>query len=147
MRNLLFNVVLRADTDKDCRINRYIVLIFMLIVLLFVAHFNLSHSWILISLFLVLLPKHILSHNLFHLVAMGGSPYTADLELATIFFGLFLSLFFFVTVRIFDQSLSIWKRTHDIWNAYLWMIWIEAIVNFTFAGTTYLFIREVLPPR
>jgi len=78
---------------------------------------------------------------------MSGESDTGDLELATIFFGIFIGLFFFTIVKVVKQTLSIWKRTKDVWNFYVWMIWCETITNFIFALTTYLFIRGIIPPR
>jgi len=78
---------------------------------------------------------------------MAGPSDSGDLELATIFFGIFIGLFFFTIVKVFKQTLSIWKRTQDVWNIYLWMIWVETTANLIFALTTYLFIRGVIHPR
>jgi len=71
---------------------------------------------------------------------------TGNLELATIFFGVFIGLFFFTVVKVVKQTLSIWKRTQNAWNIYLWMIWVETATNLIFALTTYLFIRGIIAP-
>jgi len=73
-------------------------------------------------------------------------PETGDLELATIFFGVFIGLFFFTVVKVLKQTVVIWKRTQDPWNRYLWMIWVVTVTNFIFALTTYLFIRGIIAP-
>ena len=71
---------------------------------------------------------------------------TGDLELATIFFGIFIGLFFFTLVKVVRQTSAIWKRNKDVWNFYLWMIWVETATNLIFAVTTYLFIRGMIKP-
>jgi TRAP-type mannitol/chloroaromatic compound transport system permease small subunit len=77
---------------------------------------------------------------------MAGSD-QSDMNLAIILFGFFLGLFLFTSMKVAQQSWSIWNRTRSIWNVYLWMIWIEVLVNFVFAATTYMFLQAVIPPR
>jgi hypothetical protein len=78
---------------------------------------------------------------------MGPPPRSQDLEVASIFFGLFLGLFFYAAMKVAKQTLSIWKRTQSLVNIYLWMIWVEAVVNFIFALTTYMYLRGLIHPR
>jgi hypothetical protein len=78
---------------------------------------------------------------------MATSPSSPDLEAASIFFGLFLGLFIFIAMKVTRQSWRIWRRTHCVVNFYVWVIWVEAIVNFVFALTTYLYLRGDILPR
>jgi len=70
----------------------------------------------------------------------------ASMENASIFFGLFIGLIFFTAVKAVRQTWIIWHRTKNVWNWYLWMVWIELTVNFVFALTTYLFIHGTIKP-
>ena len=63
------------------------------------------------------------------------------------YFGLFLAVFVFTLTKIVDQTGVIWRRTRTFINAYLWMIWVEAWVNFAFALSTFLFINGVIQGR
>jgi hypothetical protein len=82
----------------------------------------------------------------FDTVKMANSQ-GADMEVASIFLGAFLSLLFFTAVKALRQTWSIWKRIRDPWNWYSWMVWIEVIVNFVFSITTYMYIRGDIKPR
>jgi membrane-anchored glycerophosphoryl diester phosphodiesterase (GDPDase) len=70
-----------------------------------------------------------------------------DLEIPSIFFGVFTGLFALTISKVAKQSWQIWRRRHSFVNWYLWMIWLETIVNMVFALTTYLFIRGNIAPR
>jgi hypothetical protein len=74
-------------------------------------------------------------------------PSTQDLEVASIFFGLFLGLFAFTSMKAVRQSWTIWGRTKSVSNFYLWAIMIETVATITFAITTYLFLRGDILPR
>ncbi|KAH6667217.1 hypothetical protein B0J14DRAFT_439096, partial [Halenospora varia] len=67
------------------------------------------------------------------------------MEIASIYFGLFLGLLVSTLTKVVQQTRSIWKRTRSLSNIYLYMIWIEAIVNLIFSLTTYLYLRGVIP--
>ncbi|KAF2092563.1 hypothetical protein NA57DRAFT_12986, partial [Rhizodiscina lignyota] len=67
------------------------------------------------------------------------------MDLATVFFGLFLGLFAPTSIKVFRQSWVIWSRTRRLTNVYVFMIWAETVVNLIFAITTYLFIQGVIP--
>ncbi|KAH7016564.1 LOW QUALITY PROTEIN: uncharacterized protein B0I36DRAFT_377954 [Microdochium trichocladiopsis] len=63
------------------------------------------------------------------------------MDLASIYFGFFLGVFVFVV----QQTRSVWRRTRRLHNAYLYMIWTEAWVNFIFATVTYLYLNKIIP--
>ncbi|KAH7080026.1 hypothetical protein BKA63DRAFT_590349 [Paraphoma chrysanthemicola] len=67
------------------------------------------------------------------------------MELYSIFFGAFLGLFVPTAGKAMQQTWSIWQRTRSLRNAYLYMIWVEGIVNLIFAIVTYLYLCEVIP--
>lgn len=69
------------------------------------------------------------------------------MDLASIYFGLFLGLFVFTLVKIIGQTRKILQRSRAFRNAYLYMIWTEATVNFIFAIVTYLFLNGIIPGR
>ncbi len=69
------------------------------------------------------------------------------MELASFYFGAFLAVFIFTLTKVVHQTRLIWKRTRSLANAYLWMIWVEAWVNFIFALVTFLFLNGVIPGR
>ncbi|KAK4448924.1 hypothetical protein QBC34DRAFT_464104 [Podospora aff. communis PSN243] len=71
---------------------------------------------------------------------VGTSP-------ATLFFGMFLGIFIFTFAKVIGQTMAIWRRTKSLVNAYLAMIWIEALVNIIFALVTFLYmpINKVIP--
>jgi len=69
------------------------------------------------------------------------------MDLASIYFGLFFGIFVFTIAKIVKQTRTIWRRTRSIVNPYLWMIWVEAIVNLVFAIITYLFLNGIIPGR
>ncbi|KAH7111882.1 hypothetical protein B0J11DRAFT_191543 [Dendryphion nanum] len=68
------------------------------------------------------------------------------MELFSIFFGAFLGLFVPTSAKAMQQTWSIWRRTRSLTNAYLYMVWVEVIVNLIFAVTTYLYLCKVIPP-
>lgn len=67
------------------------------------------------------------------------------MDLASIYFGLFMGLFVFTFAKVLGQTRTIWRRTRSLLNIYLIMIWAEAWVNFIFALTTFLFINDIIP--
>jgi hypothetical protein len=67
-----------------------------------------------------------------------------ELDLTTFFFALFLGLFVAALEKVIQQTHSIWKRSRRLMNPYLYMIWIEAVVNLTFSIVTFLYLSEVI---
>ncbi|UZP36563.1 hypothetical protein NXS19_004379 [Fusarium pseudograminearum] len=67
------------------------------------------------------------------------------IDLASLYYGLFLAVFVFTFAKAISQTRAIWNRTHSFHNAYLYMIWIEAVVNFVFALLTFLYLNEIIP--
>ncbi|RSL95309.1 hypothetical protein CEP52_012136 [Fusarium oligoseptatum] len=65
-------------------------------------------------------------------------------DLASIYFGLFVGVFIFTIAKVITQTRSIWKRTHSFHNTYLYLIWAEAWTNFIFAIVTFLFLNNVI---
>ncbi|KAH7050016.1 hypothetical protein B0J12DRAFT_753268 [Macrophomina phaseolina] len=66
------------------------------------------------------------------------------MDLATFFFGLFLGLFIPTFTKVVQQTRTIWKRTRRLSNVYLYMIWVEAVVNLIFALTTFLYLNNAI---
>ncbi|KAF9768575.1 hypothetical protein IL306_014093 [Fusarium sp. DS 682] len=66
-------------------------------------------------------------------------------DLASVYYGLFLGVFVFTFAKAVSQTAAIYKRTHSLHNAYLYMIWTEAVVNFTFALITFLYLNGIIP--
>ncbi|EKG09682.1 hypothetical protein MPH_13248, partial [Macrophomina phaseolina MS6] len=66
------------------------------------------------------------------------------MDLATFFFGLFLGLFIPTFTKVVQQTRTIWKRTRRLSNVYLYMIWVEAVVNLIFALTTFLYLNKAI---
>lgn len=71
-------------------------------------------------------------------------PGSLLMDLPTLFFGLFIGVFFFTVVKAAQQTRSIWKHTHSLRNTYLYLVWGEALTNFVFSITTILFITGVI---
>lgn len=69
------------------------------------------------------------------------------IDLPSIYFGLFLGIFPFTVAKVVQQSRKIVARSRTFRNVYLYMIWVEAVVNFVFAIITYLYIIGVIPGR
>jgi hypothetical protein len=69
------------------------------------------------------------------------------MDLASIYFGLFLGVFVFTFAKSLEQTCSIFRRTKSLANPYLYMIWVEAWVNFVFALVTFLFLNGIIPGR
>jgi hypothetical protein len=69
------------------------------------------------------------------------------MDLASLYFGLFLAVFVFTLTKVVVQTRVIWRRTRSLANPYLWMIWVEAWVNLAFALSTFLFINGVIHGR
>jgi hypothetical protein len=67
------------------------------------------------------------------------------MDLASIYFGVFLAVFPFTVIKVVQQTRKILKRQQAFRNAYLYMIWVEAAVNLAFAIVTYLYLNEVIP--
>lgn len=68
------------------------------------------------------------------------------IDLAAIYFGIFLGVFPLTLVKIARQTRKIIAQSQSrSWqNAYLYMIWIEALVNFVFALVTFLYLTDVI---
>ncbi|KAH7043773.1 hypothetical protein B0J12DRAFT_671774 [Macrophomina phaseolina] len=66
------------------------------------------------------------------------------MDLATLFLGLFLGFFVPTLAKVGQQTRTVWKRTQRLSNVYLYMIWVEAVVNMIFALTTYLYLKKVI---
>lgn len=71
----------------------------------------------------------------------------ATMDLASLYYGLFLGIFVFTQTKIVQQTTTIWRHKRSLANAYVVMIWVEAWVNFVFALITYLFLNNVIPGR
>ena len=69
------------------------------------------------------------------------------LDLSSIYFGLFLGIVPFTVLKVIQQSRKIVARSRTFRNAYLYMIWVEALVNFIFAIITYLYTLGVIEGR
>ncbi|KAG5984590.1 hypothetical protein E4U55_004141 [Claviceps digitariae] len=67
------------------------------------------------------------------------------IDLAAIYFGIFLGVFPLTLVKIARQTRKIIAQSRTVQNAYLYMIWIEALVNFVFALVTYLYLTNIIP--
>ncbi|KAF4460977.1 hypothetical protein FALBO_12231 [Fusarium albosuccineum] len=67
-------------------------------------------------------------------------------DLAAIYFGIFIGVFVFTFAKALQQTRSIYRRTQSLHNAYLYLIWVEAWTNFAFAILTFLFLNGVIPP-
>ncbi|KAH6988292.1 hypothetical protein BKA56DRAFT_613008 [Ilyonectria sp. MPI-CAGE-AT-0026] len=66
------------------------------------------------------------------------------MDLASIYFGLFVGVFVFTFAKAVQQTRGIWKRTRSLHHAYVYMIWVEAWVNFIFALVTFLYLNEII---
>ncbi|KAJ6442351.1 hypothetical protein O9K51_05909 [Purpureocillium lavendulum] len=69
----------------------------------------------------------------------------ASIDLCVLYFGLFLGIFPFTLVKVADQTRKIIVRSRGLHNAYLYMIWVEAIVNLIFALITFLYLKGIIP--
>ncbi|UNI22276.1 hypothetical protein JDV02_008178 [Purpureocillium takamizusanense] len=69
----------------------------------------------------------------------------SSIDLAVLYFGLFLGIFPFTLVKVADQTRKILVRSRGLYNAYLYMIWIEALVNLIFALITFLYLKGIIP--
>lgn len=69
----------------------------------------------------------------------------AKMELPALFYGIFLGVFPFTFLKVVTQTEKILRRSRALHNSYLYMIWVEAIVNFIFALITILFLEQVIP--
>jgi hypothetical protein len=69
------------------------------------------------------------------------------IDLASVYYGLFLGVFIFTFAKAVSQTRAIYKRTHSLHNAYLYMIWTEAVVNFVFALITFLYLNGIIPGK
>ncbi|KAH6610506.1 hypothetical protein Trco_000526 [Trichoderma cornu-damae] len=69
----------------------------------------------------------------------------AVIQLASLYFGTFIGVFVFAFAKIIHQTHTIWTRTRSLLNAYLFFIWIEALVNLIWAVITYLYLCGIIP--
>lgn len=69
------------------------------------------------------------------------------IDLASIYYGLFIGVFVFTFAKALSQTRAIWKHVHSLHNAYLYMVWIEIWVNFVFALVTFLFLNGIIQGR
>lgn len=67
------------------------------------------------------------------------------MDLASIYFGVFLAVLPFTVIKVIQQTQRILKRQQGFRNPYLYMIWVETVVNFIFAIVTYLYLNKIIP--
>ncbi|KAF2728660.1 hypothetical protein EJ04DRAFT_388979, partial [Polyplosphaeria fusca] len=68
------------------------------------------------------------------------------MDIPTICFGFTLGFMVLTGSKIGKQTIAIYKRTHSIFSLYLWMIWIELIVNLAWSITAWLLLRGDVKP-
>ena len=68
------------------------------------------------------------------------------MDLATLFFGIFIPIFVITVAKAAKQTQSIFRKTGTLRNTYLYLIWGEALANVIFAVSTFLFIQGVIKP-
>lgn len=70
------------------------------------------------------------------------------MDLATLYFGIFWGMFPFTAAKVAQQTcriLSQWRTvTH---HAYLYMIWVELLVNVAYGVPSYLYLIGVIEGR
>ncbi|CAI6099702.1 hypothetical protein V2G26_007420 [Clonostachys chloroleuca] len=66
------------------------------------------------------------------------------IDLALIYYSLFIGVFIFTFAKALSQTRAIWKYIHSLHNAYLYMVWIEIWVNFVFTLITFLFLNSII---
>ncbi|PQE21185.1 hypothetical protein CJF31_00010859 [Rutstroemia sp. NJR-2017a BVV2] len=70
-----------------------------------------------------------------------AEPNTLDMDIVSICFGVSIGFWILTTSKAARQTLKVWKRKHSIHSLYIYMIWMEAIVNLVIAIVSWLFIR------
>lgn len=83
-------------------------------------------------------------HSFTRLILLNFST-MSGIDLAVLYFGLFLGIFPFTLVKVAEQTRKILSRSRGLHNAYLYMIWVEALVNLVFALVTFLYLKGVIP--
>jgi len=74
---------------------------------------------------------------------------TADLQIASITWGLTFGIGILTTWTAIQQTMAMQKR-YGYWklnSPYIWMIWLEILVCLVFSITCWLHLNEVIPPR
>jgi hypothetical protein len=66
------------------------------------------------------------------------------MDLATLFFGMFMPIFIITVGKAAKQTRSIFRKTGTLQHTYLYLVWGEALANVMFAVTTFLFIQGVI---
>ena len=66
------------------------------------------------------------------------------IDLAAVFFGIFIGIFIFTFSKATQQSQTVWKNTRNLKNPYLLLIWGEALANLVFAICTVLYMSGVM---
>lgn len=66
------------------------------------------------------------------------------MDLASIYFGVFLAVLPFTVIKVVQQTQRILRRQQAFRNPYLYMIWVETVVNFIFAIVTYLYLNKII---
>lgn len=67
------------------------------------------------------------------------------MDLSSVYFGVFLGVFPLTLMKVIQQTRKIVAQSRTFHNSYLYMIWVEAVVNFIFAIVTYLYLIKVIP--
>ncbi|GAO18009.1 uncharacterized protein UV8b_07695 [Ustilaginoidea virens] len=67
------------------------------------------------------------------------------IDLAAVYLGVFIGVFPITMSKIIRQTRKIVLQSRTYQNAYLYMIWIEAIVNLVFTIITYLYLIKIIP--
>ncbi|KAH8676475.1 hypothetical protein BGZ60DRAFT_446762 [Tricladium varicosporioides] len=72
---------------------------------------------------------------------MAVAPNPMDMDMVSICFGFSLAFCVLTGSKAARQTFGVYRRTHSLFNLYLWMIWAEGIVNFIMSIISWLFIR------
>lgn len=71
----------------------------------------------------------------------------ANMDLASIGFGFFMGIVPFTFFTIISQTERIARSSNVFRSAYVYMIWLDVLINFVFAIMTYLYLIDVIEGR
>lgn len=79
-----------------------------------------------------------------HFVAAEST--LGDIKITSLAWGFQLGFTFLTAAKAGTQTLKIWRRTRRV-TGYMFMIWVEVIVNTILGVLSWLYMDGIIPPR
>lgn len=70
-----------------------------------------------------------------------------DVKISTFVWGFTMGFAILTTWKAVSQTISIWRRTNRVTVAYIWMVWLELLVNVIAGVLSWVYMDGIIGPR